>query len=92
MASMLPAMFRVRLSPAVGWRTFFSEEYFWKEANIGPFFWALALSPFAFAALKEAYWTRQTRALCQKEIISDRYVWLHKAMLDDEVAKAVLKK
>ncbi len=80
------------LGPAVGWRRFFQEDYFWKQANIGPFFWALLLTPFAYGAVKSAYYTRQLRELNRREVISDRYDWLHKALLDDEVERIVRAK
>ena len=80
------------LGPTGGWRRYFQEEYFWKQANIGPFFWALLLTPAAYGAVKSAYYTRQLRELNRREVISDRYNWLHKALLDDEVERVVRAK
>ena len=77
------------IGPSVGWRRFFQEEYFWKQANIGPFFWGLLATPFAYSSVKSAYYTRQLRELNRREVISDRYNWLHNALLDDEVERAV---
>ena len=91
MSFAFPSALRLRLSPAVGWRRFFSEEYFWKEANVGPFFICLLASPWIWSGIKDAYWTRQMRSLTTTEIISGRFAWLHKAMLDDEIEKVVMR-
>ena len=80
------------VGPSVGWKRFFQEDYFWNQANIGPFFWALLATPFAYSGVKSAYYTRQLRELNRREIISDRYDWLQKALLDDEVERFVRAK
>ena len=83
---------RLRLSPAVGWRNFFSESYFWNEANIGPFFVCVLATPIIYSSVKSFYWTRQLRKLSAREIIGDRFAWLHRRMLDDEVERVLLVK
>ena len=89
---MIQTWLRVRLSPAVGWRTYFSEHYFWNEANIGPFFLCVLATPIVYSSVKSWYWTRQLRKLSTREIISDRFTWLHRSMLDDEVERVLLSK
>ncbi len=86
------AWLRLRLSPAVGWRNYFSEAYFWNEANIGPFFLCVLASPIIYSSVKSFYWTRQLRKLTAREIIGDRFAWLHRRMLDDEVERILLVK
>jgi hypothetical protein len=88
MASAIRNMF----SPAVGWKTYFSSEYFWKEANVGPFFWGVLAAPFIYGGIKEMYWTRQLKQMNRQEIINDRFNWLHKLSLDAEIEKVVLNK
>merc|ERR1712151_344818 len=70
---------------------FFEEGYFWKKANVGPFFLMLLFTPTIYRSFKDAYWTRQLRKLNTEEIISDRYEWLRLSMLQDEVEEALLK-
>lgn len=74
-----------------GVRSFFEEKYFWSKANIGPFLTLLLFSPVIYTSVKDWYWTRQMRQLNTAEIISDRYDWLHREMLKDEVYAAALE-
>mmetsp|Transcript_48839 Transcript_48839/g.97155 ORF Transcript_48839/g.97155 Transcript_48839/m.97155 type:complete len:128 (-) Transcript_48839:102-485(-) len=69
---------------------FFEETYFWKKANVGPFFILLFCTPMIYRSVKDMYWTRQLRKLSTEEIISDRYEWLRLNMLQDEVEAAFL--
>lgn len=77
-------------APSIG--NFFDEKYFWTKANIGPFFTGLLLFPLFYTATKDAYWTRQMRQVNTAEIVSERFEWLRKEMLKDEVYAEALKK
>lgn len=73
-------------------RKFFSEDYFWTKANVGPFFIGLLTAPYWFSALKTIYWSIQYKKLNEREILSDRFTWLYERMLEDELHKNLLKK
>lgn len=73
-------------------RKFFSEDYFWREANVGPFFIGLLTAPYWFSGLKTIYWSIQYKKLNTQEILSDRFTWLYERMLEDELHKNLLKK
>merc|ERR1719408_197844 len=77
-------------APSIG--NFFDEKYFWTKANIGPFFTGLLLLPIFYTAAKDMYWTRQMRQVNTAEIVSERFEWLRKEMLKDEVYAEALKK
>ncbi|SBS87907.1 conserved Plasmodium protein, unknown function [Plasmodium ovale] len=77
---------------SVGCRKFFSEDYFWTKANVGPFFICLLTTPYWFSALKSIYWTIRYEQLNKQEILSDRFTWLYERMLEDEVHKTLLQK
>ena len=69
-----------------------SERQFWsKTNNTGQVFLALLLFMPAYRTVKDMYWTTQMRALNKQEIVQDRYEWLQRCMLQDEV-NAVLEK
>ncbi|PFH35196.1 putative membrane protein [Besnoitia besnoiti] len=104
LASRLMAMSRPRLGmlqlwckdskcakEKVTWSQFFDSEYFWTKANVGPFFLVLFTSPFWYQGLKTMYASCRYRKLNEREIISDRYTWLHERMLEDEVERALLQ-
>merc|ERR1740127_444100 len=63
-----------------------------ENANVGPFFLLLFFTPTIYRSVKDFYWTRQLRKLNTEEIISDRYEWLRRNMIQDEVEEALLKK
>ncbi|VWU49099.1 conserved protein, unknown function [Hepatocystis sp. ex Piliocolobus tephrosceles] len=73
-------------------RKFFSEDYFWTKANIGPLCIGILTAPYWFSALKNFYWTTRYERLNQQEILSDRFTWLYERMLEDEVHKTLLRK
>ncbi|GAB68697.1 hypothetical protein PCYB_141250 [Plasmodium cynomolgi strain B] len=73
-------------------RRFFSEDYFWTKANVGPFFICLLTAPYWFAGIKNIYWTLRYEQLNKQEILSDRFTWLYERMLEDEVHKTLLQK
>mmetsp|Transcript_44321 Transcript_44321/g.77805 ORF Transcript_44321/g.77805 Transcript_44321/m.77805 type:complete len:124 (+) Transcript_44321:84-455(+) len=71
--------------------TFFEEKYFWKSANLGPFFLLLIFGPTLYRGGKDMYWTGQAKKLNTEEVISDRYEWLKVSMIQDEVEATLLK-
>eukprot|EP00386_Alphamonas_edax_P008077 GDKI01026617.1.p2 GENE.GDKI01026617.1~~GDKI01026617.1.p2 ORF type:complete len:131 (+),score=38.95 GDKI01026617.1:35-427(+) len=73
-------------------RAFFEEKNFWHSKATGPFWLIVFSAPWWYGGLKNAYWTREFRALDRKEILSDRFAWLHEQMLSDEVERALLAK
>ncbi|KJP90123.1 hypothetical protein AK88_00292 [Plasmodium fragile] len=73
-------------------RRFFSEDYFWTKANVGPFFITLLTAPYWIAGIKNIYWTLRYEQLNKQEILSDRFTWLYERMLEDEVHKTLLQK
>lgn len=75
----------------VSWAQFFDSEYFWTKANVGPFFLFLFASPFLYKGAKTMYATFRYRQLNAREIISDRFTWLHERMLEDEVERVLLQ-
>ncbi|CBZ54276.1 conserved hypothetical protein [Neospora caninum Liverpool] len=72
-------------------KQFFDSEYFWTKANVGPFFLFLFTSPFWYQGIKTMYASCRYRKLNEREIISDRYTWLHERMLEDEVERTLLQ-
>ncbi|CDU20386.1 hypothetical protein YYC_01172 [Plasmodium yoelii 17X] len=76
----------------VGFRKFFSEDYFWTKANVGPFFIGLFTAPYWISGLKNIYWSIRYDQLNKQEILSDRFTWLYERMLEDEVHKTLLDK
>ncbi|CAG9471815.1 conserved Plasmodium protein, unknown function [Plasmodium vivax] len=77
---------------SASFRRFFSEDYFWTKANVGPFFIGLLTAPYWFAGIKNIYWTLRYEQLNKQEILSDRFTWLYERMLEDEVHKTLLQK
>ncbi|KEP67512.1 UNVERIFIED_CONTAM: membrane protein, putative [Hammondia hammondi] len=75
----------------VSFSQFFDSEYFWTKANVGPFFLFLFTSPFWYQGIKTVYASCRYRKLNEREIISDRYTWLHERMLEDEVERVLLE-
>lgn len=71
---------------------FFEEHYFWNNANVGPLIIGILTAPLWYSGLKTMYWTFRYRKLDQQEIISDRFIWLHERMLEDEIENLLLEK
>jgi len=72
--------------------SFFQEKFFWTHANIGPVFLVLLFAFPLYRTCKDFYWTQSMRRLNRNEIYQDRYDWLQRSMLQDEVEVACLAK
>ncbi|KAF4750908.1 hypothetical protein FOZ62_006396, partial [Perkinsus olseni] len=80
------------LKAAGGFKTAFRESTFWSSpAVMGTTFLAVLSFPFIYRAGSAVYWTKELRKLNAREVINDRFNWLHTEMLDDEVTKQCAK-
>ncbi len=70
---------------------FFNETNFWTKFNTGPFWIGLLFVPTVYGGFKSFYWTREFRQIEKREVLADRFAWLHERMLEDEVDKALLE-
>ncbi|CAD7937425.1 unnamed protein product [Amoebophrya sp. A25] len=69
-----------------------SEEAFWTSPDlIGKTFLVLLFAFPLYRYGKDIYWTQCMRSLNRSEVIQDRYDWLQRSMLQDEVAEVVSK-
>lgn len=75
----------------MSWKQYFESDYFWNEANVGPFFLFLFAAPYLYGGLKTIYSTFKYRRLNEQEILSDRFTWLHERFLEDEVESVLLQ-
>ena len=61
------------------------ETTLWKHGTTGSLLLLLAFSFPIYRTCKDVYWTLAMRRLNLSEIIADRYDWLQRSMLQDEV-------
>ncbi|KAF4754843.1 hypothetical protein FOZ63_000715, partial [Perkinsus olseni] len=80
------------LKTAGGFKAAFRESTFWSSpAVMGTTFLAVLSLPFIYRAGSAVYWTKELRKLNAREVVNDRFNWLHTEMLDDEVTKQCAK-
>mmetsp|Transcript_14056 Transcript_14056/g.11759 ORF Transcript_14056/g.11759 Transcript_14056/m.11759 type:complete len:112 (-) Transcript_14056:61-396(-) len=80
------------LKAAGGFKSAFRESTFWNSPTVmGTTFLAVLSLPFLYRAGSAIYWTKELRKLNAREVINDRFNWLHTEMLDDEVTKQCAK-
>ncbi|EER02548.1 conserved hypothetical protein [Perkinsus marinus ATCC 50983] len=80
------------LKASGGFKAAFRESTFWSSpAVMGTTFLAVLSLPFVYRIGSAMYWTKELRKLNAREVINDRFNWLHTEMLDDEVTKQCAK-
>ena len=55
----------------------------------GMYFLLLVFFPVIYRGVKDMWWTQSMRKLNIQEILNDRFEWLHRRVLEDQVAASV---
>eukprot|EP01066_Platyproteum_vivax_P013384 Platyproteum_vivax@DN6064_c0_g1_i1.p1 len=76
----------------VTWSEYFEYDYFWKKANLAPWFIGIVSFGTVYWSVKEAYYSFVFRSRNNRALMSDRFEWLHEMMIKDEVETSLLKK